>query len=107
MATIKITNLTDHPDQTSLLIDIYSGTLSPGESAQIDVDQINDKIIGLVDAGYLSIGEIPSYYRKWKFGEPHVFFIEVIKDSEPTEVPVIEDLTPTQIVEDASKKKKK
>jgi hypothetical protein len=102
MANLQLTNLTDHPSQTSLLIDIYNGTLAPGETATIAVDRINEKINGLIDAGYISVGELPEYYKKWKFADdykPPVFIIETVEDSEPIKIS-------TESIDETSKKKK-
>lgn len=101
MDKVTITNITDHPDSQSLLIDIYNGVLLPGESASIKAEQMNDKIQGLAEAGYIAIGDLPSYYIEWKY--PPRFTVEIIE--EPTvEETVVE---PTPVVSKPTKPGKK
>lgn len=76
MEKITVTNITDHPDSQSLLIDIYNGVLMPGESASIKVEQLNDKIQGLAESGYIAIGSLPTFYIEWKY--PPRFIIEPV-----------------------------
>ena len=91
---MRITNLTDHPDQQSLLINIYNVVLTPGEGAEIGHDMINDKIFSLVDAGYLSLGQLPEYYVAWKYPTPLPPVPETKKIEEPEIVEVIEPEKP-------------
>ncbi len=78
MEKVTVTNITDHPDSQSLLIDIYNGVLMPGESASIKAEQMNEKIQGLAEAGYIAIGSLPAFYIEWKY--PPRFVVQVIEE---------------------------
>ena len=67
MQTINVTNLTDYPDKETMILDIYSSSLSPGESASISFELIDEKMLDLFKHGFISIGDLPAYYKAWKY----------------------------------------
>ncbi len=102
MEKVTVTNITDHPDSQSLLIDIYNGVLLPGESASIKVEQLNDKIHGLEEAGYIAIGSLPAFYIEWKY--PPKFVVQIVEEPKVVDEPVVE---PEPIAPKTTKSSKK
>lgn len=67
METVKITNLTDHPDLETMIMDIYNTSLVPGESANIPMHMVDGKIMELAKHRYVSVGGVPDWYKSWKY----------------------------------------
>lgn len=71
MNLITVTNVTDyphHPDVNSLahIVEIYNVTIMPGQTTQISVELIDEKINQLQKVGYIVVGEWPKYYTEWR-----------------------------------------
>lgn len=89
MQTVKITNLTDHPDKDSSIIDIYGGSLLPGETAQIPVELLDTKINELAVNGVIGVGELPEYYALWK-SPPQPTQVELLLKEQLEELKALE-----------------
>lgn len=100
MDLLKITNITDHPDnpdgEGSLahILEIYGVQVMPGQTIQIESELINDKIINLQENRYICIGGWPDYYKKFK-NPPYV----PEAPSQPTNQTNGEDVSSTQSTE--------
>lgn len=72
MDLLKLTNITDHPDnpdgEGSLahILEIYGVQVMPGQTIQIDVEMINEKIVSLQADRYICIGGWPDYYKAFR-----------------------------------------
>ncbi len=61
---IEVTNLTDGPGYSPEQIDIYTKTLSPGESIKIPAELVNEKLRRLAagEKPKIALGQAPSWY---------------------------------------------
>lgn len=91
MDLLKITNITDHPDNPddgslAHILEIYGVEVMPGNSIQIDSSMINEKILDLQLHRFIYIGGWPEYYKKFR-NPPYV----PQPASEPTNSPETEN----------------
>jgi len=63
---VSITNLTDGPGKESKEIDVFDRTLSPRDSIRVDAVLIDSKTRNLEKIGYISVGQLPSWYEAYK-----------------------------------------
>jgi hypothetical protein len=104
MQAINVTNLTDYPDKETMILDIYNGSLAPGETAGIAFDLIDEKMLELFKHGFIAIGELPVYYRQWKY-PAQLTQADLIQQERELEKLKEEELA-NQLAEEALNKKK-
>lgn len=63
---VVITNLTDGPGKRPIEVKLFSKRLLPGKSMRIPAQYVDTKMRALEEAGFISIGALPTWYAEHK-----------------------------------------